>query len=201
MLVRRIVIVLTENQMTPLDRFLQNWRIRKARPFIPSGARVLDIGSVDGVMFRQISGLAKDCLGIDPTLKLPVTGEGFRIIPGFFPQDMPRGEVFDAVTMLAVLEHFPDEAHAPLANGCTTYLKPGGRVIITVPSPFVDQILKVLTKLRLVHGMSLEEHHGYDISQTAKIFSEPSFRLLRHERFQFGLNNLFVFERTEYQGR
>ena len=182
--------------MTALDRFLQNWRIRKARPFIPSGARVLDIGSVDGVMFRQIPGLARNCLGIDPTLNKPVMGEGFNLIPGFFPQDMPVGEQFDAVTMLAVLEHFPNEAHALLASGCATHLKPGGRIIITVPSPFVDQILKVLTTLWLVHGMSLEEHHGYDIAQTAQIFSEPNFRLLRHERFQFGLNNLFVFERV-----
>lgn len=182
--------------MTPLDRFLQNWRIRKARPFIPSGARVLDIGSVDGVMFRQIPGLARNCLGIDPTLKSPVTGEGFKLIPGFFPDDMPAGQEFDAITMLAVLEHFPNEAHAALSTGCHKYLKPGGRMIITVPSPFVDQILKVLTTLRLVHGMSLEEHHGYDISQTARIFSEPQFCLVRHERFQFGLNNLFVFERV-----
>ena len=70
-------------------------------------------------------------------------------------------------------------------------------MIITVPSPFVDQILKVLTTLRLVHGMSVEEHHGYDIKQTAQIFSAPNFRLLSHERFQLGLNNLFVFERTQ----
>jgi len=183
--------------MTLLDRFLQNWRIRKARAFIPVGARVLDIGSVDGVMFKQIPGLAKNCLGIDPTLKAIVKSDGFDLIPGFFPADMPSGQLFDSITMLAVLEHFPDEAHASLAAGCANHLKPGGRMIITVPSPFVDQILKVLTTLRLVHGMSLEEHHGYDIKQTAQIFSAPNFRLLRHERFQLGLNNLFVFERTQ----
>ncbi len=183
--------------MTLLDRFLQNWRIRKARAFIPVGARVLDIGSVDGVMFKQIPSLAKNCLGIDPTLKAIVKSDGFDLIPGFFPADMPSGQLFDSITMLAVLEHFPDEAHASLAAGCATHLKPGGRMIITVPSPFVDQILKVLTTLRLVHGMSVEEHHGYDIKQTAQIFSAPNFRLLSHERFQLGLNNLFVFERTQ----
>jgi len=44
--------------------------------------------------------------------------------------------------------------------------------------------------------MSLEEHHGYDITQTVEIFSAPNFRLVRHEKFQFGLNHLFVFART-----
>ncbi len=182
--------------MTALDRFLQHWRIHKARRYIPLGARVLDIGSVDGVLFRAIPGLAPNCLGIDPTLKARMVGETFTLVPGFFPQAMPAGERFDIITMLAVLEHFPDSAHESLTTGCAAFLKPGGRMIITVPSALVDQILKVLTALRLVHGMALEEHHGYDVGQTARIFCAPNFRLIRHVRFQLGLNNLFVFERT-----
>jgi SAM-dependent methyltransferase len=182
--------------MTFLDRFLQRWRIRKARPQIRAGDRVLDIGSADGVLFKHVPNLAPNCLGLDPTLKTPIPGAGFNLIPGYFPQAMPPGELFDAITMLAVLEHFPNEAHRALATGCARHLRPGGRIIITVPAPLVDQILKVLTTLKLVHGMALEEHHGYDIAETAKIFQEPDFRLLRHERFQLGLNHLFVFERT-----
>jgi 2-polyprenyl-3-methyl-5-hydroxy-6-metoxy-1,4-benzoquinol methylase len=104
-------------------------------------------------------------------------------------------EPFDAVTMLAVLEHFPTSAHAPLAEGCRRFLKPGGQVIITVPSPRVDAILAVLQKLWLVHGMSLEEHHGYEVRQTAEIFSPPHFQLACHRTFQCGLNNLFVFQK------
>lgn len=182
--------------MTPLDRFLQNWRIRKARPHLGPGARVLDIGSADGVMFERLTGLAPNCVGIDPTLKERYVGPGYELLPGFFPQDLPAGQTFDAITMLAVLEHFPDAGHAELAAGCARFLRPGGKLIITVPSALVDQILKVLTALRLVHGMSLEEHHGYDINQTTRIFAPPAFRLLRRERFQLGLNNLFVFERS-----
>jgi 2-polyprenyl-3-methyl-5-hydroxy-6-metoxy-1,4-benzoquinol methylase len=182
--------------MTSLDRFLQRWRIRQARPYLRAGARVLDIGSADGVLFKSIPNLAPNCLGIDPTLQTPIQADGYRLIPGYFPQDMPQGELFDAITMLAVLEHFPNDAHQSLAAGCAEYLRPGARIIITVPSPLVDHILKVLTTLKLVHGMALEEHHGYDINQTATIFCEPTFRLLRHERFQVGLNNLFVFERA-----
>jgi hypothetical protein len=60
----------------------------------------------------------------------------------------------------------------------------------------VDAILAVLTRLRLVHGMSLEEHHGYDITDTPKVFGPPAFRMLLHDTFQLGLNHRFVFERT-----
>ena len=182
--------------MTWLDKTLQNWRITKARSFLFPGARVLDIGSADGALFQAVDFLAPNCVGIDPTLPQNVERGKFRVIAGYFPKDMPPGETFDAITMLASLEHFPDAAYASLAEGCRHYLKPGGKIIITVPSPRVDQILAVLKTLRLIDGMSLEEHHGYDVGLTAKIFSPPDFRLVCHRTFQLGLNNLFVFERS-----
>jgi 2-polyprenyl-3-methyl-5-hydroxy-6-metoxy-1,4-benzoquinol methylase len=181
--------------MTFLDTFLQNWRIRKAKRYLAPGARVLDIGSADGALFKKLSGQNLQGLGIDPTLKGNTSAAGIPLVAGFFPKDMPLAEPFDAITMLAVLEHFPLAQYEELKTGCFKYLKPGGKLIITVPSPFVDEILKVLTALRLVDGMSLEEHHGYDVGQTISIFPAPQFRLLRHTRFQLGLNNLFVFER------
>ena len=182
--------------MTFVDRFLQQWRIRKARPFLQPGMNVLDIGCSDGELLSAIPGLGSESLGIDPTLKSPKSGSGFRLIPGFFPQDLPADTgLFDAITMLAVLEHFPDSAHAELAAGCHRYLKPGGLVIITVPSAAVDHILAILLRLRLIDGMSLEEHHGFNVNQTPQIFASPQFECIARKRFQLGLNNLFVFRR------
>jgi 2-polyprenyl-3-methyl-5-hydroxy-6-metoxy-1,4-benzoquinol methylase len=181
--------------MKATDRFLQSWRIRKARPYIAQGARVLDIGSVDGVLFDRLRGRIAGGMGIDPTLKANANLNGIPLIAGYFPQDMPAAEPFDAITMLAVLEHFPTDQYDVLRSGCARFLKPGGKLIITVPSPLVDHILVVLKTLRLIDGMSLEEHHGYEVDHTDKIFPEPDFRLVRRAHFQLGLNNLFVFER------
>ena len=108
---------------------------------------------------------------------------------------MPEVSPFDAITMLAVLEHIPDSEYMSLREGCVRFLKPGGHLIITVPSPLVDHILKVLKVFRLIDGMSLEEHHGYEVGQTASIFPPPAFRLVCRKHFQLGLNNLFVFQR------
>ena len=119
----------------------------------------------------------------------------FQIVPGFFPKDMPEVSPFDAITMLAVLEHIPETEYSSLREGCGRFLKPGGHLIITVPSPLVDHILKVLKMLHLIDGMSLEEHHGYEVGQTATIFAPPAFRLVCRKHFQLGLNNLFVFQR------
>lgn len=181
--------------MKALDRYLQKVRINKARPFIRKGDTVLDIGSVDGVMFDAWEGHISHGFGIDPTLESKVEKPLYTLIPGYFPEVSPPGILFDAITMLAVLEHIPTKQQQELAMHCFNYLKPGGRVIITVPSPQVDAILDVLSALKLIDGMSLEEHYGFDPSQTEKIFNASQFRLLAKKKFQLGLNNLFVFEK------
>lgn len=178
------------------DRILQTWRIARARRFIPHAARVLDVGSSDGELFRQVGGLIREGMGIDPELKADTQAYGVPLISGCFPGDMPNVEPFDVITMLAVLEHFPAAQYARLSQGCAQFLKPGGTLIITVPSSKVDGILNILKYFRLIDGMSLEQHHGYQVAQTTAIFSEDSFSLKRHIRFQLGLNNLFVFERN-----
>ncbi len=183
--------------MKPLDRVLQRWRIAKARPFITDGARVLDIGSSDGALFQQLGKKLGSGVGIDPTLRQNGRVDNFSLIAGRFPQDMPSVPAFDVITMLAVLEHFPQAGYASLRSGCSRFLKPGGYLIITVPSRQVDFILKVLLALGLIDGMSVEEHHGYDVRETANIFPPPEFKLVKRQRFQLGLNNLFVFERQE----
>jgi hypothetical protein len=42
----------------------------------------------------------------------------------------------------------------------------------------------------------MEEHYGFDPADTERLFGPPLFRLVKKERFQLGLNNLYVFERV-----
>ena len=183
--------------MKALDRYLQRVRINKAKKYIRKGDTVLDIGSVDGVMFEALQGIIEKGFGIDPTLTQQIETPLYTLIPGYFPEVSPKGLQYDVITMLAVLEHIPTHLQIELANNCFKHLKPGGRVVITVPSPQVDTILAILTTLKLIDGMSLEEHYGYDPAQTIHLFSAPQFKLVRKQSFQFGLNNLFVFEKNK----
>lgn len=181
--------------MKALDRYLQRVRINKAKKFIRKNDVVLDIGSVDGVMFEALRGTIKAGFGIDPILTDTVKTDLYTLIPGYFPDACPQNQTFDCITMLAVLEHIPPQVQQQLAVNCHKLLNPGGRVIITVPSPQVDYILEVLTKLKLIEGMSLEEHYGFNASQTPQVFPAPYFKLLHKHSFQLGLNNFFVFEK------
>ena len=181
--------------MKSLDRYLQNVRIKQAKRFIQKNDSVLDIGSVDGIMFEQWRGYISKGIGVDPTLDKEIKTDFYSLYPGYFPEACPKGEQFNAITLLAVLEHIPTAQQSQLAVNCHNYLLPKGRLIITVPSPQVDQILEILLKLKLIEGMSLEEHYGYKPEDTERIFAAPLFSILHKEKFQLGLNNLFVFEK------
>jgi len=179
--------------MTKIDRLLQRWRFGKAKRFIPPGARVLDIGADDGALFRYLGDRLGMGLGIDPAARSHADRR-WRVIGGRFPDDVPP-ERFGVITALAVLEHIPDDSLGPFRDACIEYLEPGGVFIATVPAPAVDRILHVLERLRLIHGMALHEHHGFEASSTTTVFSTRALRLRRARRFQLGLNHLFVFER------
>lgn len=182
--------------MKPLDRWLRDRRIAKVKPFIPPGGTLLDIGSGDGKFVRGMVGHVKHAVGIEPSLEGPSAGEGYEFLPGRFPDDLPVGQTFDAITLLAVLEHLPPPVQARLASSFAAALNPKGRVIITVPSPRVDDILHVLLRLRLIAGIAVHEHYGFQPADTLALLPEPTFRLLKNSKFQLGLNNLFVFEKV-----
>jgi SAM-dependent methyltransferase len=178
-----------------LDRYLRNVRIAKAQRFIEPGATVIDIGCADGALFERCAPLIAHGYGVDPILDGRIDRPGYTLYGGRFPDALPEIEA-DVITMLAVLEHLPFAAQVELASACADLLRPGGRVVITVPSPKVDAILAVLQKLRVIDGMSLEEHHGFEAKNTPGFFPPPRFRPLAHETFQLGLNNLFVFTKA-----
>jgi 2-polyprenyl-3-methyl-5-hydroxy-6-metoxy-1,4-benzoquinol methylase len=186
-------LIKSNQEMTRLDRFIQSWRINVTKRYIPRAARVLDIGCADGALFRLLSYLS-DGVGIDPEVT-PQHLPNAQLVRGLFPADLPDDRPFDAITMLAVLEHIQPALQPQLAQDCFDHLRPRGRLIITVPSPATDHVLSVLKALKLIHGISLEQHYGYDVGQTPRLFGSAGFHMIRSSKFQLGFNNLFVFER------
>ena len=182
--------------MKALDRFLRNRRIRWAAHFLRPTDVVVDVGCADGAMFEQLKGRYAFGYGVDPALASEVHGVTYALYPGMFPAALPPDVAADRITLLATLEHLSPDEQARLAEGCRDVLKPGGTVVITVPSPRVDDLLHVLGWLRLIDGMEMHEHHGFEPDDTLKVFGGPAFKLVEHHKFQFGLNNLFVFERA-----
>jgi len=175
--------------VTPLDRLIQQLRIRKALPHIPAGGRLLDIGCADGALIRAAAGRVRDAVGIDPDAPA-----GSGLVRGNFPRDLRDAGPYDVIALLAVFEHVPDDERTAFVAACRRLLRAGGRVVVTVPAPVVDRIVDALRRLRLVHGMDIEAHHGYRPEETPRFFEAAGMRLIAHEPFELGLNHLFVFE-------
>lgn len=178
--------------MKALDRWLQRYRFLVATPWIPGGARLLDVGCHQGELLNRVASRVRLAVGIDP-LANPRENGNLRVHRGRLPCDHLEGE-FDVITMLAVLEHVGDLPR--IAERCLELLAPGGRVVITVPNAVVDRMLTALLALRLIDGMSLEEHHGFRPDDAVRAFQRVGLNCIRNRRFQFGLNNLFVLERS-----
>ena len=180
-----------EFSRTPVDRLLESLRFVKAKPHIPKGACLLDIGAGDGAFLRHLNGHIHSGVGIDASLTQSVEFGTCRLLNGYFPDDFSENRTFDVITMLATVEHIPMDGLTKVAEACWDYLNSGGHIIITVPHPRMDGLLMLLKKLRLVDGFSMHQHYGFDPECLPDIFNR--WQLVKRERWGFGCNNLFLF--------
>lgn len=177
------------------DRLLRKWRIAKASPYVAEGARVLDIGCDGGALLKSLKPRISEGMGIDPRLKKSLDLGFCRLIAGRFPQDLPDCGSFDVVALLATIEHIPPGDIQKFAEDCAGFLKTGGYLVITVPSPAADTVLRFLKALRLLDGTCLEQHYGLTPERVPLIFSAGGLTLVKANKFQLGFNNLFVFRK------
>jgi SAM-dependent methyltransferase len=134
---------------------------------------------------------------MDPSLPTTRVVDGILLRPGKWPGAGVETAGFDVVTLIAVMEHIPEKEQGAVVLRCREALKPGGRVILTVPSPRADAVAQMLQKLGLIDGMALEEHYGFDVRNVGPLFVGAGFRERCHRTFELGFNHLFVFEREE----
>jgi SAM-dependent methyltransferase len=177
------------------DQLIQIWRMKVAAPWIPQGSRILDIGCHQGEFFLWLGNKIAPSVGFDPLYKENEKIKGHQFFTSNFQKGLSfEDKSFDSIVMLATIEHIHEKSE--IAKEAARLLRTGGRIIITVPSLLVDKILEILLFLHLVDGMSLEEHHGFQPDDLPNIFIPAGFILSKKQKFQFGLNNLYIFERS-----
>jgi 2-polyprenyl-3-methyl-5-hydroxy-6-metoxy-1,4-benzoquinol methylase len=182
--------------MKALDRELQRQRISKALPFIRPGSSVVDVGCHEGAFFEAAGDRVSNGMGIDVRKPERWIGDPFELYVGRLPDVVDGGRTFDAIVALAVVEHVPPDELDAWGEAVPALLVPGGRLVITTPSPIVDKLLDLLIGLRLLDGMDAESHHGFDPRDVCRVFESGPMELEVRSRFQLGLNHLFVFRRV-----
>lgn len=134
---------------------------------IKVGNRILDIGSGTGESLLRIESLGGEAWGVDPdgNAKRVADSLEFKFHHGFLYDCPFPKKYFDFITLSQVLEHEPDPLK--LINECKKYLKPNGKIILSVPN--TDALFRKVFGKRWIHW-----HVPYHLNH----FDNKSMRLL-----------------------
>jgi len=111
---------------------------------------------------------------------------------------LPFGDCsFDLITMLAVMEHLDNDQS--ILSECVRLLRPGGGILITVPSWRAKPVLEFLSyRMNLVNPSEIRDHKRYynrrDLYDLFSSFTE-NLEIISHSYFQFGFNNCIFLRR------
>lgn len=98
---------------------------------------------------------------------------------------------FDAVTLLAVVEHLEPVAAAALLADMHRVLRPGGVAVLTLPSAQGEVALHALSALRVTSREHHDEHQdAYDPAKLRALLARAGFAggAVEVGRFELGLN-------------
>jgi ubiquinone/menaquinone biosynthesis C-methylase UbiE len=181
-----------------LEPFLRKLRIRRVLPYIRQhrNCRLLDIGcGWDAKFLKSVEPYIHSGVGID--FKAPEITEGkIHTDRLTLLNSLPYTDAsFDIVTMLAVLEHLEH----PKAILCEIHrvLRPGGQLVLTVPSRVAKPVLEFLAfRLGVVSRVEIADHKVYyDRNSLGQLIQGSGFSLRSHIYFQLGMKNFCVAER------
>lgn len=175
-----------------LDLFICRWRSRAVRKLVPSGATVLDFGCGHQAMFlRSVQRDIKHGLGIDydATPERPAPNLELRQFRFEHRFDFPDAS-FDLVTILAVLEHIPLDQVDVLFREFSRILVPGGRVLVTTPTPAAKPVLEFLAfRLKIISAPEIADHrHYYTEQDLRELAARNGLSCPVYRRFLWGFN-------------
>ncbi|MHC4212762.1 MAG: class I SAM-dependent methyltransferase [Planctomycetota bacterium] len=178
-----------------LEGFLAKKRARMADKLIPEDlrtGRILDIGC-GKIPFFLINTKFEEKYGMDPVVDTSYCEENMKLERFDIVKNGVldfESDFFDVVVMLAVFEHVEPDKLAGHLEEVKRVLKPSGRLILTTPTPWVDKLLKVMARLRLVSPEEINEHKGsYNHASIASYLDKAGFE---KEKMRFGYFEMYL---------
>lgn len=156
--------------------------------YFPFGGVLVDIGcDVPPVLINKVKKRMKKCIGLEIAVE-SYREENVEVINIDLQKkiDLPSKSA-DVITMLAVLEHMKHPKEILIE--CCRILKPGGVILITVPSPRNEPLLKIFAALRLVRPEMIDQHENYfTVDSLKKLLVDAGFSHIEVKLFELGLN-------------
>jgi SAM-dependent methyltransferase len=178
-----------------LEGFLSKKRSDLARHKLTGSAvtSILDIGCGSDPLFLKSTSV-DERFGVDRLVPDTASDGPVRIAiadVGALPVLPFKDESFDAVTMLAVLEHLPPDSVPKLLDDIYRVLKNKGVFVLTTPPPRTNHLLKLFAKVRIVSPEEIDEHErAYTIRDIKGLFARSKFedRHAESGTFELGMN-------------
>lgn len=188
-----------------LEPLLANWRARQANRLIPDAARqgrILDIGCGSYPYFLSHT-FFKEKFAIERAKPASPPREAgdirwHEIDLNTTPHLPFDNQFFQAVTLLAVVEHLNPHSMAIVFRETYRVLEPGGVVVLTTPAAWSDPLLRLMARTRLVSAEEIDEHtYAYTLPLLGWYFGQAGFSMerLRFGYFELGLNMWAVAQR------
>ncbi len=182
-----------------LDKVLRYLRVRKARPYIPRGSVLCDLGCGNPPeLLLGLRGYIKKGIGIDKDIDVDkYRSSDLELHKDFVPNTIGlENEQCETITMLAVLEHLGDPFK--ILSETNRVLKRGGRVIITVPTRRNKPMGEFLSyKLGLINPEAYNEHEHYFTKESLEgLLVKTGFKMIKSEYWELGMNLLVVGEKS-----
>jgi ubiquinone/menaquinone biosynthesis C-methylase UbiE len=179
-----------------LDHIIAHWRLTRVKKYIKKKDVVLDFGcGMQSLLLNKIRFIIKKGVGIDSHVENYESETNISYIKHEFVNQLPlESNFFDVITILAVYEHIALNKTGKLLNEFYRVLKPGGIVIMTVPSPISKPILEFLAfNLKVISRIQIEDHKKYYTKNC--LFNDlqaSKLEVYQHHYFQFGCNNFII---------
>jgi len=182
-----------------LESILRMIRIRKVIQEIKGvpDCQLLDIGcGFNHKFLSTIEPYISNGIGIDFKVNEIDSGK-IKTIRAILSDRLPfEDRSFDIVTMLAVLEHL--DQPVKICSEVVRVLKPGGKLVITVPGKRARKVLEFLSfKLGVVNADEIKDHKKYyDIQELQELTEKVNgLKIITHNYFQLGMNNFCVIQK------
>ncbi|MFC1598191.1 class I SAM-dependent methyltransferase [Patescibacteria group bacterium] len=174
-----------------LEPLLRKLRYRRVRRRIPENSSVLDIGcGFDAHFLHHIKDHIDGGVGIDLVINEENNDPLVKMVKHNANEPFPfEADSFDVVVSMANLEHL-DAPQAALKE-IHRALRPGGRLIMTVPSTYAKPVLEFLSfKVGIVSEEEIADHKMYfNKKMLQQLLEQAGFSNINHRYFQIYMNN------------
>lgn len=181
-----------------LEPMLADLRAQQAnkliQPILREG-RILDVGCgsfpyfLAHTSFKEKFAIDQIPLSSNTAAELKI--ESFTLDLEVEPHLPFEGNFFEAVTLLAVVEHLDPVLMAKLFKEVYRVLKPGGMVVLTTPAAWSDGLLKFMARVSLVSAEEIHEHaYVYTLPLLGWYFGQAGFEMTKTKfgYFEFVFN-------------